>query len=109
MGDVVDSIAEDDASPEERMKMLIEQNVLLQLQHLRTHPAVAAALAKGETELHGWVYDIKSGEVKPGTKPTASSSRSMRAMRRRSGNWRPNMNGGHGNRKKKRVKRTKEK
>ncbi|MEZ5999288.1 carbonic anhydrase [Hyphomonas sp.] len=61
--DVVDSIAEDDASPEDRMKMLIEQNVLLQLQHLRTHPAVAAALAKGETELHGWVYDIKTGEV----------------------------------------------
>ena len=45
------------------MKLLIEQNVLLQLQHLRTHPAVAAALAKGTTELHGWVYDIKTGEV----------------------------------------------
>ena len=23
----------------------------------------AAALAKGTTELHGWVYDIRSGEV----------------------------------------------
>ncbi|MBM56437.1 carbonic anhydrase [Hyphomonas sp.] len=61
--DIVDGIAEDDASPDERMKMLIEQNVLLQLQHLRTHPSVAAALAKGTTELHGWVYDIRSGEV----------------------------------------------
>ena len=61
--DVVDGIAPEDATPEERMKLLIEQNVLLQLQHLRTHPSVAAALAKGTTELHGWVYDIRSGEV----------------------------------------------
>ena len=60
--DIVDSLAPD-ATEEDRMKLLIEQNVLLQLQHLRTHPAVAAALAKGTTELHGWVYDIRSGEV----------------------------------------------
>jgi len=61
--DVVDGITPEGATPEERMKLLIEQNVLLQLQHLRTHPAVAAALAKGTTELHGWVYDIRTGEV----------------------------------------------
>ena len=60
--DVVDGIAAD-ATPEERMKLLIEHNVLLQLQHLRTHPSVATALAKGTTELHGWVYDIGAGEV----------------------------------------------
>lgn len=40
-----------------------QQNVLLQLQHLRTHPAVAAALSTGAAELHGWVYDIKHGTV----------------------------------------------
>ncbi len=50
-------------SDAEKMSMLIEQNVLLQLQHLRTHPSVAAHLAKGEVQLHGWVYDIKSGAV----------------------------------------------
>ncbi|MEZ5947215.1 MAG: carbonic anhydrase [Hyphomonas sp.] len=60
--DIVDSLAPE-ATEEERMKLLIEQNVLLQLQHLRTHPAVAAALAKGTVELHGWVYDIRTGEV----------------------------------------------
>jgi carbonic anhydrase len=60
--DIVDGIAAD-ATPEERMKLLIEHNVLLQLQHLRTHPSVATALAKGTTELHGWVYDIGAGEV----------------------------------------------
>ena len=52
-----------DKSSEEQMEVLIEQNVLLQLQHLRTHPAVAIALAEGRTELHGWVYNIGSGGV----------------------------------------------
>jgi len=59
---VVDELGKD-MTEDEKMSFLIEQNVLLQLQHLRTHPSVAAALAKGEVELHGWVYDIKSGGV----------------------------------------------
>lgn len=46
-----------------RMQLLLEENVKLQLQHLRTHPAVAARLAKGNLELHGWIYDIRSGGV----------------------------------------------
>ena len=36
---------------------------MLQLQHLKTHPSVAARLAKGDLKLHGWVYDIKTGDV----------------------------------------------
>ncbi|GGY50207.1 carbonic anhydrase [Parvularcula lutaonensis] len=47
----------------EKMHLLIQENVLLQLQHLRTHPTVAAALAAGRVKLHGWVYDIKTGAV----------------------------------------------
>jgi len=47
-----------------KMDLLLEENVRLQLQHLKTHPAVAARLAKGEVQLHGWVYDIKTGGVK---------------------------------------------
>lgn len=60
--DIVDHIggAKTDA---EKMALLLEQNVILQLQHLRTHPCVAARLAAGELELHGWVYDIKTGSV----------------------------------------------
>lgn len=50
-------------SDAEKMQMLLEQNVILQLQHLETHPAVAARLAKGDLRLHGWVYDIKTGAV----------------------------------------------
>ncbi|MBL4728934.1 MAG: carbonic anhydrase [Gammaproteobacteria bacterium] len=40
-----------------------EENVLLQMQHLRTHPAVLGPLAAGEVDLHGWVYDIEHGTV----------------------------------------------
>ncbi|QKX18055.1 carbonic anhydrase [Microbulbifer sp. YPW1] len=39
------------------------ENVVQQLQHLRTHPSVATGLASGRVTLHGWVYNIGSGEV----------------------------------------------
>jgi carbonic anhydrase len=45
-------------------RRLTEQNVLLQMQHLRTHPSVAGAMAKDELTISGWVYDIGSGEVR---------------------------------------------
>ncbi|WP_084418508.1 carbonic anhydrase [Henriciella litoralis] len=60
--DIVDELAPD-GSDDDRMQMLIEQNVLLQLQHLRTHPSVARRLARGDLDLHGWVYDIRTGGV----------------------------------------------
>lgn len=51
------------ASDSERLLRLAEQNVIAQLGHLRTHPCVAAALAHGDTELHGWMYHISTGAV----------------------------------------------
>jgi carbonic anhydrase len=59
---VVDQLSPE--GEEQRMQMLLEQNVILQLQHLKTHPSVAARLAKGDLKLHGWVYDIRTGDVK---------------------------------------------
>ncbi len=41
----------------------IRENVLVQLDHLRTHPAVATRLRLGDLRLHGWVYSIGTGEV----------------------------------------------
>ncbi|MGI9457375.1 MAG: carbonic anhydrase [Aeoliella sp.] len=38
-------------------------NVLVQLENLRTLPPAAAAVDKGELELIGWYYDIRSGVV----------------------------------------------
>lgn len=46
------------------LAILTEQNVLMQLQHLRTHPSVAGALARGEISLSGWVYEIGTAEVR---------------------------------------------
>jgi carbonic anhydrase len=60
--DVMAHIA-DGKSDAERMQVLLEQNVILQLMHLRTHPTVAARMAAGELRLHGWVYDIRTGGV----------------------------------------------
>jgi carbonic anhydrase len=40
-----------------------KENVLVQLQHLETHPAVAVRLATNAVRLYGWYYDIGSGEV----------------------------------------------
>lgn len=48
----------------EYLNAAIEENVLQQVQHLRTHPAVAAKLATGKIKIHGWVYDIQSGQVR---------------------------------------------
>ncbi|MGY3231696.1 carbonic anhydrase [Luteibacter sp. HA06] len=45
------------------MQAVIEENVRLQLTHLRSHPAVAAALANDAINLLGWVYDIGDGKI----------------------------------------------
>ncbi|MEM6684048.1 MAG: carbonic anhydrase [Pseudomonadota bacterium] len=60
--EAVNAIAPD-ADDDERLDLLLRQNVILQLTHLKTHPAVAARLAKRDITLHGWVYDIKTGGV----------------------------------------------
>ncbi len=47
----------------EILPVLTEQNVLMQLAHLRTHPSVAGAMARKQLSVSGWIYDIGSGEV----------------------------------------------
>ncbi|GMV96319.1 MAG: carbonic anhydrase [Phycisphaerae bacterium] len=41
----------------------VEENVLVQLENLRTHPVIAAGLARKTVNLHGWVYKLETGEV----------------------------------------------
>ena len=50
-------------SNEERFVAAIEQNVLVQLNNLSTHPSVAARMATGEVHTYGWYYDIGSGRI----------------------------------------------
>ena len=47
----------------ERVRAISLENVVAQLNHLRTHPSVAAGIARGEISLHGWFFDIGAGEV----------------------------------------------
>jgi len=55
--------AKHDQASASELSAVTKQNVLLQLDHLRTHPAVAAKLGMGEIDMHGWVYDIEHGNV----------------------------------------------
>ncbi|MEW9855546.1 carbonic anhydrase [Novosphingobium sp. M1R2S20] len=47
----------------ERARAISLQNIIAQIQHLRTHPSVAAAIARGHMALHGWFVDIHAGQV----------------------------------------------
>ncbi len=46
-----------------RLEALIKENIIAQLDHLKTHPSVAARLASGKLDIHGWMYHIETGEV----------------------------------------------
>jgi len=47
----------------ERVRAISLENIVAQLAHLRTHPSVAAAVARGEMALHGWFVDIHAGQI----------------------------------------------
>lgn len=47
----------------DRLSVCINENVLVQIEQLKTHPSVAAALEKGELKLHAWVYKFENGQV----------------------------------------------
>ena len=49
--------------PTARLTATVEENVLVQLENLRTHPTVAAALGRQALNLHGWVYKFETGQV----------------------------------------------
>ncbi|MDF8335143.1 carbonic anhydrase [Novosphingobium cyanobacteriorum] len=51
---------------DERVNRLVEINVRDQLLHLAQTPTVQAAFAQGRPlTLHGWVYDLRDGLIKP--------------------------------------------
>ena len=45
------------------LEELTQENVILQLQNLRTHPSVAERLAEGTLTIAGWVFDIAHGNI----------------------------------------------
>jgi carbonic anhydrase len=51
------------ATTQSMLSILTQQNVLLQMEHLKTHPSVAGAIQRGELTLSGWIYCIGTGEI----------------------------------------------
>jgi carbonic anhydrase len=47
----------------QKLEAITRENVRAQLLNLQTHPSVAAALAAGAVQLHGWLYSIRSGVI----------------------------------------------
>jgi carbonic anhydrase len=49
---------------EERMHLIVEENVRLQLEHLLEYPFVHTAILDRKLSVHGWIYDMTSGEIR---------------------------------------------
>jgi carbonic anhydrase len=65
--EVARTVVEDNcncSSELESMQVLTEENVISQLQHLRTHPSVASRMASGQLFIHGWIYSIETSEIR---------------------------------------------
>ncbi len=60
---VAEAVKAEGLSEERLLQLVAEKNVLLQMQHVRTHPSVAGAMARGELTISGWYYDIAHGRV----------------------------------------------
>ncbi|MEW5687000.1 MAG: carbonic anhydrase [Pseudomonadota bacterium] len=52
-----------DLPANESTRAIALENVVVQINHLRTHPSVAAAIARGDLSLHGWFFDIETGSI----------------------------------------------
>ena len=49
---------------EQRMNLIVEENVRLQLEHLQEYPFVKKAMNDKILNVHGWVYDMMNGQIK---------------------------------------------
>jgi carbonic anhydrase len=52
-----------DYEGEELLNVTTKENVLTQLENLRTYPVIYSRLKSGQLKLHGWFYEIETGEV----------------------------------------------
>ena len=47
----------------DKLATLVAENVLTQIDNLKTYPAVRSHLHRNEVQLHGWIYNIGDGSV----------------------------------------------
>ena len=62
----VDSKIKKPSTPEEtknRSRMIEQENVRLQIEHLRTYPLIKTALKEKSIEVHGLYYDLETGAL----------------------------------------------
>ncbi len=52
-----------DRNKEELLEITIAENVLTQIENLKTYPVVRSRLYQGKLKIYGWVYLIETGEV----------------------------------------------
>ncbi|MDV3350806.1 carbonic anhydrase [Leptolyngbyaceae cyanobacterium CCMR0082] len=52
-----------DLEKSDKLDMLVAENVLTQIENLRTYPAVRSMLHRGNLSLHGWIYNINDGSI----------------------------------------------
>ena len=50
-------------NPSSSIDQVIDDNVLVQVDNLKTHPAVSAAIRSDRVRVFGWVYNFESGSI----------------------------------------------
>ncbi len=48
---------------EEKLAVTSEENVLVQMENLRTYPVVEKAAREGRLHVHAWFFEIGTGQV----------------------------------------------
>ena len=48
----------------DELNSVTQENVLLQIRRLEQYPEISKRLAKGDIEIHGWVYEIGDGIIR---------------------------------------------
>ena len=52
------------ANETDKVNGMVQENVIAQLNNIKTHPSVAVGLRDSTLRLHGWFYDIESGDIR---------------------------------------------
>jgi carbonic anhydrase len=60
---ITENYSKNDLSGDELLNIAVREHVLVQIENLQTHPSVAVKLQRGELTLHGWVYQMETGEI----------------------------------------------
>ncbi len=48
---------------EELVEILVAENVLIQIENLKTYPVVRSKLHQGKIQIYAWIYHLETGEV----------------------------------------------